>query len=327
MFNNSKIFISGATGSWGQTLTTMLLERYDVKEIICFSRGELQQVLMKRKFKNNPKLKFIIGDIRDYDAVQYATKNTDYIFHLAALKHVPVCEENVQETIKTNIIGTTNIVSAAIENRVKKVIDVSSDKAVEPINLYGMTKSVGEKTIIQANDLSDYTKFVCIRGGNVMGSSGSVIPLFIEQIKQGGPLTITDNNMTRFFLTLEEAINLLFKASIDSIGGETFVMNMPACYIRDLADVLMDEYGIVDVKETGIRPGEKLNETLISHHESKLSYCYDENYFLTLPVEYNQKLAIRYQDLAPFPYEEFSSKTKILNKEGIKEMLKKGNFI
>lgn len=327
MFDSTRIFISGATGSWGQTLTSMLLKKYDVEEIICFSRGELDQVLMKRKFKNNPKLKFVIGDIRDYNAVYRATKGIDYIFHLAALKHVPVCEENVQETIKTNIDGTINVVNASIENRVKKVIDVSSDKAVEPINLYGMTKSVGEKTIIQANDLSDYTRFVCIRGGNVMGSSGSVIPLFIEQIKSKGPITITDLKMTRFFLTLEEAINLLFKASIDCIGGETFVMNMPACYIKDLAEVLMQHYGKVDILETGIRPGEKLDETLISHHESNLSFCYDDNYFLTLPVNYNQNLSIRYQGLKPFPFKEFSSKTKILNKSEIKEMLKKGNFL
>lgn len=327
MFDNSRIFISGATGSWGQTLTTMLLERYDVEEIICFSRGELQQVLMKRKFKNNHKLKFVIGDVRDYDSVRLATRDVDYIFHLAALKHVPVCEENVQETIKTNITGTTNIVNAAIENRVKKVIDVSSDKAVEPINLYGMTKSVGEKIIIQANDLSDYTKFVCIRGGNVMGSSGSVIPLFIEQIKSGGPITITDKSMTRFFLTLEEAIELIFKASIDSIGGETFVMNMPSCYITDLAEVLMEEYGKVDIEEMGIRPGEKLDEMLISNHESRLSYCYDSNYWLTLPVNYNQKLAVRYQEFPAFPHKEFSSKTKLMDKKQIKEMLKKGKFI
>lgn len=326
MFDGSRIFVSGATGSWGQTLITMLLNKYNVEEIICFSRGELQQVLMKRRF-NNPKLKFVIGDIRDYEAVRIATKQIDYIFHLAALKHVPVCEENVQETIKTNITGTTNIVNAAIENRVRKVIDVSSDKAVEPINLYGMTKAVGEKIIVQANDLTDYTKFVCIRGGNVMGSSGSVIPYFIEQIKSGGPITLTDQNMTRFFLTLEEAIQLLFKASIDSIGGETFVMNMPACYIKDLAEVLMDVYGQVEIKETGMRPGEKLDEMLISHHESKLSYCYDDNYFLTLPSNYSQALAVRYQDCPAFPHAEFSSKTTIMNKKEIKEMLKKGNFI
>ena len=326
MFNGTRIFVSGATGSWGQTLITMLLKKYNVKEIICFSRGELQQVLMKRRF-NDPRLKFVIGDVRDYDAVKLATRNVDYIFHLAALKHVPVCEENVQETIKTNIDGTTNIVNAATENRVRKVIDVSSDKAVEPINLYGMTKAVGEKIIVQANDLTDYTKFVCIRGGNVMGSSGSVIPFFIEQIKSGGPITLTDHDMTRFFLTLEEAIQLLFKASIDSIGGETFVMNMPACYIKDLAQVLMDVYGQVEIKETGMRPGEKLDEILISHHESKLSYCYDDNYFLTLPSNYNQALAVRYQDCKSFPHKEFSSKTKIMNKKEIKEMLKKGNFI
>lgn len=326
MFNGSRIFVSGATGSWGQVLISQLLKKYDVEEIICFSRGELQQVLMKRKF-NNSKLKFVIGDIRDYDSVEQATRNVDYIFHLAALKHVPVCEENVQETIKTNISGTTNIVNAAMKNRVKKVIDVSSDKAVEPINLYGMTKAVGEKIIVQANDLSDYTKFVCIRGGNVMGSSGSVIPYFIEQIKAGGPITVTDLRMTRFFLTLEEAIELLFKASIDSIGGETFVMNMPACYIKDLADVLMDVYGIVDVTEVGMRPGEKLDEMLISHHESQLSFCYDNNYFVTLPAGFNQALGTRYQDHAPFPHEEFSSKTKIMNKDEIKDMLKKGKFI
>jgi FlaA1/EpsC-like NDP-sugar epimerase len=326
MFDGSRIFVSGATGSWGQTLITMLLNNHNVEEIVCFSRGELQQVLMKRKFNNN-KLKFVIGDIRDYAAVKMSTRNVDYIFHLAALKHVPVCEENVQETIKTNIEGTTNVVNAAIENRVRKVIDVSSDKAVEPINLYGMTKAVGEKIIVQANDLTDYTRFVCIRGGNVMGSSGSVIPFFIEQIKSGGPITLTDHKMTRFFLTLEEAIRLLFKASIDSIGGETFVMNMPACYIKDLAEVLMEVYGKVEIKETGIRPGEKLDEMLISHHESKLSYCYDDNYFLTLPNNYNQALAVRYQDCKPFPHAEFSSKTTIMNKKEIKEMLKKGKFI
>ena len=326
MFNGSRIFVSGATGSWGQTLIALLLKHHDVAEIVCFSRGELQQVLMKRKF-NNAKLKFVIGDVRDYEAVNSAMRNCDYVFHLAALKHVPVCEENVQETIKTNVNGTTNIVNAAIANQVRKVIDVSSDKAVEPINLYGMTKAVGEKTIVQANDLSDYTRFVCIRGGNVMGSSGSVIPYFIEQIKSGGPITITDRRMTRFFLTLEQAIYLLFKASIDSIGGETFVMNMPSCHIQDLAEVLMDRYGQVNVIETGMRPGEKLDEMLISHHEAQLTYCYDDHYFVTLPANFNQALATRYQDHTQFPYPEFSSKTKIMNKQEIKQMLDKGGFL
>jgi FlaA1/EpsC-like NDP-sugar epimerase len=210
---------------------------------------------------------------------------------------------------------------------VKKVIDVSTDKAVEPVNLYGMTKSVGEKVIIQANDLTDHTKFVCIRGGNVMGSNGSVIPYFIEQIKAGTPLTITDLRMTRFFLTLEEAIGLLFTAAEASIGGETFVMNMPACYITEIADILMEHYGKVDIKEIGIRPGEKLDEMLISKHESSLSYCYNESYFVILPTKYSDTLHKKYKDLKKFPHEEFSSKTYKMNNEEIKEMLQKGNFL
>jgi len=326
MFSGKRIFISGATGSWGQTLVRMLLESYYVDEIVCFSRGELQQVLMQRKFHHS-KLKFVIGDIRDYDAVEFATKDIDIIFHLAALKHVPICEDHPQEAIKTNILGTTNIVNAAIHNKVAKVIDVSTDKAVEPVNLYGMTKSVGEKLIIQANSLSNHTKFVCIRGGNVMGSNGSVIPYFIQQIKDGGPLTITDREMTRFFLTLEEAIRLLFRASEDSVGGETFVMNMPSCYIRDVAEVLMEVYGTVPVTETGIRPGEKLDEMLISKHESPLSYCYDESYYVTLPINQTLEMKRRYQQLYPFPYEEFSSKTKIMDKSEIYDMLSKGGFL
>lgn len=326
MFNNSKILITGGTGSWGQTLTRMLLEKYDPKEIVIFSRGELQQVLMQRKFQN-PKIKYIIGDVRDYESVKFATVGVDYIFHLAALKHVPICEEHPQEAIKTNITGTTNIVNASILNGVKKVIDVSTDKAVEPINLYGMTKSVGEKVIIQANELSKNTKFVCIRGGNVMGSNGSVIPYFIEQIKNGGPVTITDFRMTRFFLTLEEAITLLFKAAEDSIGGETFVMNMPACYITEIANILMEKYGSVEIKEVGGRPGEKLDEMLISKNESPLAYCYDENYYVILPTKHNDQLIEKYKDLKKFPHEEFSSKTFNMSKDQIETMLHKGKFI
>jgi FlaA1/EpsC-like NDP-sugar epimerase len=326
MITNKTLLITGGTGSFGNAVLQRFLETEHFSEIRIFSRDEKKQDDMRNQLKS-PKLKFYIGDVRDFEALKFATKDVDYIFHMAALKHVPICEDHPQEAIKTNITGTTNIVNAAIENRVKKVIDVSTDKAVEPLNLYGMTKAVGEKIIVQANDLSDYTKFVCIRGGNVMGSSGSVIPFFIEQIKAGGPITITDVKMTRFFLTLEEAILLLFKASIDSIGGETFVMNMPACYISDLAEVLMEEYGTVEVKQTGMRPGEKLDEMLISHHESQLSFCYDNNYFLTLPAGYNQALATRYQDHAPFPYTEFSSQTKLMDKQEIKQMLKKGKFI
>lgn len=325
IFDGSKIFISGATGSWGQTLVSQLLNTYDVKQIICFSRNENQQVIMKRKFNNN-KLKFVLGDIRDSEALIRATVDVDYIFHLAAIKHVPICEDQPDEAIKTNIYGTQNIINAAIVNGVKKVIDVSSDKAVEPVNLYGMTKAVGEKLIIQANELSS-TRFVCIRGGNVMGSNGSVIPLFIDRIKNNQSIGITDKKMTRFFLTLEEAIHLIFKASENSIGGETFVMNMPACYITDLADVLMDAYGKVDVLETGLRPGEKINEILVSKHESASTVQYDKNYFVILPPTANGALLDKYTNLKKFQHTEFSSETTIMNKDEIKAMLLKGKFI
>ena len=326
MFNNKRIFISGATGSWGQTLVGMLLKNYNPKKIICFSRGELQQVLMQRRFQDS-RLKFVIGDVRDYESVRFATKGVDVVFHLAALKHVPICEDHPQEAIKTNITGTTNIVNAAIENHVAKVIDVSTDKAVDPLNLYGMTKAVGEKLIIQANQLTDKTKFVCIRGGNVMGSNGSVIPYFIEQIRAGGPITITDRDMTRFFLTLEEAIELLFKAAEASLGGETFVMNMPACRIIDVAEVLMEHYGRVEVVEMGAKPGEKLDEMLISQHEARQSLCYDDNYYVILPTNAGMVLLDNYNTLQKFPHPEFSSRTRLMNQEEIKLMLKKGGFL
>lgn len=326
MFHDSKIFVSGATGSWGQTLVSLLLKKYDVNQVICFSRNEYNQVAMKRKF-DNPKLKFVIGDIRDLDAVKNATREIDYIFHLAALKHVPICEEWPDETIKTNIVGTQNIITAAINNKVKKVIDVSSDKAVDPINIYGMTKAIAEKLIINANNISDFTKFVCVRGGNVMGSSGSVIPLFIDQIKSGNPINITDKRMTRFFLTLEEAIQLLFNASENSTGGEIFVMNMPSCYITDLAEVLMETYGKVPMQITGMRPGEKLDEVLISSHESPLTYCYNENYFVILSPSLVNNPVDNYSNMKKFNCDHFSSKTNMLNKDQIKNMLLKGKFV
>ncbi|MCK4528464.1 polysaccharide biosynthesis protein, partial [candidate division WOR-3 bacterium] len=237
MFKNKSIVITGGTGSWGNELTKQLLEK-DPKKIIIFSRGELAQVNMQRKF-NDVRIEYIIGDVRDFYAVDrlFFNKQVDYVFHLSALKHVPVCENQPQEAIKTNIDGTTNIINAAIKNDIKRVIDVSSDKAVSPTNLYGMTKAVGEKLIIQANTLTAKTDFICVRGGNVLGSNGSVVPLFIDQIKRFNEITVTDGSMTRFFLTLSEAIKLLFQAVENSVGGETYIMNMPAFFISDLAKV------------------------------------------------------------------------------------------
>lgn len=326
LFDNSVILITGGTGSWGQELTKQMLERYKPREIRIFSRGEFAQVEMARKFQNS-KLKFIIGDVRDLSQLDASMENVDIVFHLAALKHVPVCERNPEEAIKTNIIGTMNVVKAAIENNVKKVINVSSDKAVDPFSFYGITKAAGERVIISANLKTEKTKFVCIRGGNVLGSRGSVVPLFKEQILKANEVTITDEKMTRFIFRLKDAINLIFKATADSLGGETYVMKMPSIRVTDLAEVMVEELGKKDtcIKRIGIRPGEKLYEILVSGYE--VTRAKDEKDFyiiyptIELPWFTGQKIK---SDLS----EEYNSRKNIfLSKNEIKEMLKQENWL
>lgn len=327
MFENKTIFITGGTGSWGNELTSQLLEK-NPKQILIYSRSELHQVTMQRKF-NNPKLKFLIGDIRDHDRLVECTKGVDYIFHLAALKHVPVCEEQPYEAIKTNIVGTKNIIEAAKLNRIKKVIDVSTDKAVDPLNLYGMTKAIGERLIIQANLEPSDTQFVCIRGGNVLGTNGSVVPFFADQIRRYKKISLTDKRMTRYFLTLKQAIHLLFKASEESHGGETFVMKMPSCKIADLAEVMVEELSKepVQIQETGIRPGEKIHEVLVSRYESPLTYQYDNDYYVILPQLKIDDLESKYNHLSKVAFEEYSSNDQLMSKDDIQKMLKDGKFI
>ena len=329
MFLDKIILIDGGSGSWGNELTIQLLGK-NPKKIIIFSRGELAQVNMQRKFNNN-KIEYIIGDVRDADAVDrlFNHKNIDYVFHLAALKHVPVCENQPQEAIKTNIVGTINLINSAMKYGVRKFIDVSTDKAVSPTNLYGMTKSVGEKLTIQANNLTSDTDFVCIRGGNVLGSNGSVVPYFINQIKTQNKVTITDSKMTRFFLTLSEAISLLFEAAEKSVGGETFVMNMPSFYINDLAKVLIDFYGNSETKieEIGIREGEKVDEVLISEHESPTSYKFDDNYYVILPTIKINKDYSHLNNHEKIRFKTFSSADNLKDERYLYELLMKGGFL
>ena len=320
IFNEAKILITGGTGSWGNELTKQLLT-FNPGQIIIYSRNEFNQVTMKRKFKNK-KLKFHIGNVRDYDSLNEACKGVDYIFHLAALKHVPICEQQPSEAIKTNIEGTNNVIRAAINNKVKRVIDVSTDKACSPLNVYGMTKAVGEKLTINASQLTDTTDFMCIRAGNVMGTAGSVIPLFIDQIKKNNKITITDKRMTRYFISLEEAISLLFTAINSNFDGSLFVMKMPACKLTDLAKVLIDYYGDnnTEIIETGIRPGEKIHEVLVSKDEVLQTYEYNDTYYLIYPqnkIELFQKVT--------FP--EYSSSTYLMNKKEIQKLLNKGGFL
>lgn len=330
MYENRIILITGGTGSWGQTLTKRLLKE-NVKEIRIFSRNELNQVYMQREFNDN-RLKFIIGDVRDLNSLNLAMKNVDYVFHLAALKHVPICEIQPVEAILTNIGGTQNVIKASLENNVDRVIDVSTDKAVAPHNLYGMTKAIGEKLITNANLLSNNTKFVCIRGGNVIGSNGSVIPFFINQIQSNNLITITHKEMTRYFISLEEAIDLLIKAAEISFGGEIIVMNMPACKIIDLAEVLIEEYGNkkTAINYIGLRPGEKLHEELISNNESQNSYIISDNYYLIKPDLYIEGLDEYYNGLMKLEkvkFESFNSSQILMNSSEIRGKLKKSKFI
>ncbi|GAE30983.1 polysaccharide biosynthesis protein [Alkalihalobacillus hemicellulosilyticus] len=326
MFQNKTILVTGGTGSWGYELVKKLLH-FNPKEIHIFSRNEYAQVKMNRMFSDYNCLKYVIGDVRDFEAVSNATKEVDYVFHLAALKHVPVCEDQPLEAIKTNIIGTENIIKASIHHGVKKVIDVSTDKAVDPVNLYGLTKAVGEKLIIQANQLSKDTRFVCIRGGNVIGTNGSAIPFFKEQIIHRHQVPLTSKEMTRFFLTVSQAIDLLLKASEIAIGGETFVMKMKSCRIVDLIRVLEEQYATkgIEIKEIGIRPGEKLHEVLISNYESKNTYKFDEEYYVILPSHPSDNLVKKYSQLPKVLFNKYQSNDELMSLSEIEKILKKAN--
>ncbi|MBU1046016.1 polysaccharide biosynthesis protein [Patescibacteria group bacterium] len=327
MFDNQKILITGGTGSWGREITRQLLEKYNPREIVIYSRGEFAQVQMDRWFKN-PKLKFVIGDVSSLSTLEAAMAEVDYVFHLAALKHVPVCENNPWQSIKTNIIGTQNVIRAAIDNMVKLVIDCSSDKACAPVNMYGLCKAIGEKLMIHANQESAKTKFVCTRAGNVMGTQGSIIPFFRSLAEEGKDIPITDFNMTRYYITIDEAISLLVKATEHCAGGEIFVMKMPACKIIDLAEVIIEELGSSSkLQEIGIRPGEKLHEYLISEYEAKDTIIFNDTYYLILPQGDINNLREKYKDFKKFEGDKYSSSDKLMNKEEIREKLKKGGFI
>ncbi|ASV69836.1 polysaccharide biosynthesis protein [Cytobacillus sp. FSL W7-1323] len=328
MFKDKIILVTGGTGSWGYELVEQLLF-LQPKEIRILSRNESNQFSMKEAFDHHPSLHFLIGDIKEKDAMIEATQGVHYVFHLAALKHVPVCEDQPIEALKSNVIGTQNVIDAAIINKVERVVYISTDKASNPSNFYGLSKAMGEKLIIHANTLNSATKFVCIRGGNVLGTNGSVIHVFKRQIQEKGKVGITDPRMTRFFLTVEEAIKLVFKATFESIGGETFVMKMPACKITDLADLLIEASGKPNIgtEILGVRPGEKIHELLLSDYESTMTVTYDDEYYVILPSIHIDGLKAYYKDYQPINLEEYNSGQSLMDKEELRKMLKKGGFI
>lgn len=324
------VLVTGGTGSWGHELVSQIIDEPEIGKIIIYSRGEHKQVEMKRKFSDKmSKLKFVIGDVRDVEKMKVATKGTDKIFHMAALKHVPVCEENPWEAVQTNIIGTNNVIESAIQNDVKRVVFISTDKAVDPLNLYGVTKSCAEKLIINANNMTDNTDFICLRAGNVLGTAGSVVPLFIEQIRKTNSVTLTNDSMTRFFLRVEDAIRLVLRAEAEAIGGEITVVKMPACKIIDLAEVIIEEFGDnkTEIKNIGIRPGEKIHEVLVSRYEASRVIQKGE-WFVLLPMISIDKINKKYHntEMGGLEQEYSSQNADQLTKEGIRKLLQLSGF-
>ena len=266
MFKNKKLLITGGTGSFGNAVLDKFLDS-DIAEIRILSRDEKKQHDMRVVY-NNPKIKFFIGDVRDRDSIRSAISGVDYIFHAAALKQVPSCEFFPVEAVKTNVLGTDNVLSVAIENNVKKVICLSTDKAVYPINAMGTSKAMMEKVFVAKSRTSDSTVICGTRYGNVMASRGSVIPHFYDQIKSGNDITVTDPNMTRFMMTLDDAVNLVLFAFENGNAGDIFVQKSPSTTIGELASTMKKIYNSsVEIKNIGIRHAEKIHETLLSREE------------------------------------------------------------
>ncbi|MBA1336856.1 MAG: UDP-N-acetylglucosamine 4,6-dehydratase (inverting) [Firmicutes bacterium] len=268
MFDGKTLLITGGTGSFGNAMLNRFVNS-QIKEIRIFSRDEKKQNDMRHAFRD-PRITFYIGDVRDYSSVNHAMKGVDYVFHAAALKQVPSCEFYPMEAVKTNILGAENVINAAVDNGVRKLIALSTDKAVYPINAMGISKAMMEKLIVAKSRTlsSSETVLCCTRYGNVMASRGSVIPLFIDQIKGGGPITMTDPNMTRFLMSLDEAVDLVLHAFKYGKQGDIWVHKAPASTIQDLSAALMDIFDTkVDVRVIGTRHGEKLYETLVTREE------------------------------------------------------------
>jgi UDP-N-acetylglucosamine 4,6-dehydratase len=327
-FKNKTILITGGTGSFGKQLVSYLLKnKLPILKIIVFSRDEFKQFELSKIFPEEkyPCMRYFIGDVRDKDRLMLALQGVDYVIHAAALKQVPVAEYNPFEAIKTNIIGSQNLIECCLNNTVKKVIALSTDKAAAPLNLYGATKLCSEKLFIAANNIIGKKKisFSVVRYGNVLGSRGSVIPEFFKQ-KQRGKLFITDKEMTRFSISLEESVDFVMLALISSVGGEIFVPKIPSFRIIDLAQVISSKSKI---KFTGIRAGEKIYEELITIPES-LNTFESKNYYLILPF-LHKKFSFLIKRLKkitkPFSYN--SSNCFILKKEQIKSLLVKNKFI
>ncbi|BBP43081.1 UDP-N-acetylglucosamine 4,6-dehydratase (inverting) [Thiosulfativibrio zosterae] len=286
MFNNKSIIITGGTGSFGKRYTKTLLERYKPKKIIIFSRDELKQFEMQQTY-NNPCMRYFIGDVRDRYRLEEAMEGLDYVIHAAALKQVPAAEYNPMECIKTNINGAENVIRAALKNNVQKVIALSTDKAANPINLYGATKLASDKLFVAANNIAGKkpTRFSVVRYGNVVGSRGSVVPFFQKLIDQGAAeLPITHENMTRFIITLQQGVDFVLKNFERMHGGEIFVPKIPSMNMVEVAKAMAPN---LDIKIVGIRPGEKMHETMCPADDSHLTLEFDDHFVICPTIQFS----------------------------------------
>lgn len=286
MFNNQSILITGGTGSFGQHCVRVILSRYKPKRVIIYSRDELKQFEMQQYF-NSDEMRYFIGDVRDPDRLRLAMQDVDYVIHAAALKHVPAAEYNPIECVKTNIYGAQNVIVAALEQNVKKVIALSTDKAANPINLYGATKLASDKLFVAANNMRGKNKtiFSVVRYGNVVGSRGSVVPFFNNLIENDVDfLPITDERMTRFWITLPQGVTFVLRCLEYMQGGEIFVPKLPSVHILDLAKAMAPH---IPTKIIGIRPGEKLHEVMCPADDSRLTLVFQDHYVIQPSIKFN----------------------------------------
>jgi len=281
MLTNASILITGGTGSFGHTFVPMMLEKYNPRRLVVYSRDEMKQWEMAKLFENDSRVRFFIGDVRDKDRLNRALKGIDYVVHAAATKIVPTAEYNPFECVKTNVIGAMNLIDACIDQGVKRVVALSTDKASSPANLYGATKLTSDKLFIAGNSYSgdNSTRFAVVRYGNVMGSRGSVIPFFLSLAK-GESLPITDERMTRFMISLEEGVDLVWHAFEDMVGGEIYVKKIPSIKVTDIAKSVAPD---ASHNVVGVRPGEKLHEQMIGYEDALHTYEYD-GYYKILPA-------------------------------------------
>ena len=329
VFRGKSVLVTGGTGSIGSEIVRRLLG-YDPKVIRIYSRGEASQFDLQYELKGHANLRYLIGDVRDKERLGRAMQDIDIVFHAAALKHVPSCEYNPFEAVKTNVLGTQNVIDVSLDEGVEKVIAISTDKAASPSNVMGATKLLAERLVAASHSYrGEGTFFSCVRFGNVLGSKGSVVPLFAKQIRSGGPVTVTDPSMTRFMMTIPQAIDLVIEAAERAHGGEVFIFKMPSLRLVDLAEVMIEEmsplYGFdpeeIEIAVIGARPGEKRYEELLTEEEASAAYETESMYILNGKGRDLPKAT----PLAGRRY--LSNETRLLSKEEIRRLLIEGGFI